>query len=80
MYKDTPKFRLFIYRQFSHEYGELISDGEYAINERVTFADGRAKGVVAWKYLKQDCELVYVLEDYSGCHFEVTAREIISKA
>ncbi|GCE31895.1 hypothetical protein KDA_73790 [Dictyobacter alpinus] len=80
MYKDTPKFRLIMYRQFSQHYGELISDGDYMLNDKVKFANGKAIGTVTWKYLQREEELVYVLEDYSGFHFQVTANEIISKA
>ena len=80
MYKDTPKFRLFMYQQYSQQYGELISDGDYGLNERVKFANGKAIGTVTWKYLKREAGLIYVLEDYSGFHFQVTANEIVSKA
>ncbi len=79
MYKDTPEFRLLIYRQYSREYGELTSIGKYRIDERVKFDDGQAKGTVAWKYLDQKRGLVYIIEDYSGFPFEITANEIISK-
>ena len=42
-YKETRELRLLIYRQYSREYGELTSIGEYQINERIKFDDGRAK-------------------------------------
>lgn len=80
MYKDTPKFRLQMYRQYSKEYGELISEGEYQLNEQVRFYDGHAKGTITWKYLLRGRGLVYVLEDYSGVHFQVMAHEIVSRA
>jgi DUF971 family protein len=79
MYKDTPEFRLLIYRQYSREYGELTSIGEYQIDKKVKFDDGRAKGTVAWKYQDQKRGLVYIIEDYSGFPFEITANEIISE-
>ncbi|GCE24265.1 hypothetical protein [Dictyobacter kobayashii] len=80
MYKDTPKFRLLMYRQYCKIYGELFSGGDYQLNEQVTFDDGQAKGTVTWKYLRREQGLVYVLEDYSGYHFHVAAHQIIGKA
>lgn len=79
MYKDPPKFRLLMYRQYSREYGELTSNGEYQIAESVKFDDGQAKGTIVWKYQDQECGLVYVIEDYSGFPFKVTADKIIDK-
>jgi len=78
-YKETPELRLLIYRQYSREYGELTSMGEYQINERIKFDDGRAKGTVTWKYQDQERGLIYVIEDYSGFPFKIVANEIISK-
>ncbi|GCF09992.1 hypothetical protein [Dictyobacter arantiisoli] len=77
MYKDAPALRLQMYRQYSRTYGALTPQGEYQINERVTFGDGRAKGIVAWKYVDQGRGLIYILEDSSGFPFEMAAHEII---
>lgn len=79
MYKDTPQWRLLRYRHYSREYGTLVSAGEYQINEPVRFDNGQAKGSVAWKYQDQNGCLVYIIEDYSGFPFKITAQEIISR-
>lgn len=79
MYKDTPEFRLFVYRQNSFQYGILADGGVYQINEQVKFDDGRAQGTIAWKYQDQERGLIYVIEDYSGYPFEVCESEIVSE-
>lgn len=80
MYKEAPEYRVLVYRQFTREYGELTSAGDYQINERVKFDDGQARGTVVWKYQDKWRGLVYIIEDYSGFHFAVAAEEIISNA
>jgi hypothetical protein len=79
MYQDSPKFRLFLYRQYSQEYGELALTGEYQIGEKVQFHVSEAKGIVAWKHHDQKRGLLYIVEDSSGFPFQIPAHEIVSK-
>lgn len=66
--------RMNLFNQYRQAYGDLATEGNYNVGDRVYF-DGGSVGEIIWKYQSSD-GLTYVLDDNTGFPEEVQASDI----